>query len=82
MDKGTTTIHLALAALRVTAWWEYVESAANWSDGASREGSSNLWMCQQGFEVAAGEIPLWPWMASEAEREEYIKAWAAKATLG
>ena len=36
LDAGTATIHLLLAALEARAWFEYVESDSNWSDGASR----------------------------------------------
>jgi hypothetical protein len=36
LDAGCACIHLALAMLKARSWWEYVESKANWSDGASR----------------------------------------------
>ena len=41
MDRGCAVFHLLLAHLQADAWWEYVESEANWSDGASREGMLN-----------------------------------------
>ena len=40
LDAGTMTfaLHLRLAALNTTCWWEWVESEANCSDGGSRVG--------------------------------------------
>ena len=40
LDAGTVTfaLHLRLASLRSSAWWEWVESESNCSDGGSREG--------------------------------------------
>ena len=40
LDAGTVTfaLHLQLAALRSSAWWEWVESESNCSDGGSRVG--------------------------------------------
>ena len=36
LDAGAAAIHLLLAALGARAWFEYVESDSNWSDGASK----------------------------------------------
>ena len=40
LDAGTMTfaLHLQLASLRSSAWWEWVESESNCSDGGSRVG--------------------------------------------
>ena len=40
LDAGTVTfaLHLQLASLRSSVWWEWVESESNCSDGGSREG--------------------------------------------
>ena len=40
LDAGTVAfaIHLRLAALKASIWWEWVESESNCSDGGSRVG--------------------------------------------
>ena len=40
LDAGTVTfaLHLQLASLRSSAWWEWVESESSCSDGGSRVG--------------------------------------------
>ena len=81
MDRGCAVAHLALAKLRSTVWFEYVESNSNWSDGASREGLKDPWTRENGFSVGVCEVPIWPWTA-DADRREALLGEAIKATLG
>ena len=44
-------VHVAAFALQASAYYEYVESKANWSDEISREGIQGLWAHRQGFHL-------------------------------
>ena len=48
-------IHLLVFVLDARIWWEWVESEANWSDGASREFGTCLWAKRHEF--ALREVP-------------------------
>ena len=74
LDAGTTTIHLAFAALRCRVWFEYVESDANWSDGPSRELLGNQWLRDKGFSAHTTSIPTWPWLLDPDTRVQSILA--------
>ena len=43
-----STTHSLLASIRCRWWIEWVQSAANCSDGLSRDGVSDVWTTQQG----------------------------------
>ena len=73
LDAGAATIHLMLAALEARAWFEYVESDANWSDGASRLLAADPWAKANGFTVEMGSVPTWPWLAQGNHRMKYIE---------
>jgi len=73
LDAGAATIHLMLAALEARAWFEYVESDANWSDGASRLLAADPWAKANGFAVEMGSVPTWPWLAQGNHRMKYIE---------
>ena len=60
LDAGAAAIHLLLAALATRAWFGYVESDSNWSDGASRLLTGDPWAKANGFSVKMGEAPTWP----------------------
>ena len=51
LDQMTKVIHLGSFALRSQAYYEYVESAANWSDEISRLGHSGQWALNRGFRI-------------------------------
>ena len=72
LDQGVAVIHLLLAALQVRVWFEYVESAANWSDGVSRELEKDPWAQANGFPVAIAEVPLWPWTVEADYRTQRV----------
>ena len=56
-----TGLHLLLTNLRVTSWWEHVDTHANPADGGSRQGTSCKWAKRLGiplewvkFSICAG----------------------------
>ena len=57
-----------MAGLQARGWFEYVESDANWSDGASRMMLDDPWILKEGFLVHEAQVPLWPWMAEPSQR--------------
>ena len=73
LDAGTATIHLLLASLEARAWFEYVESDANWSDGASRMLGADPWAKANGFAVEIGCVPSWPWLAQGSHRIKCVE---------
>ena len=72
LDAGNATIHLLLASLQARAWFEYVESDANWSDGASRLLAADPWIMANGFALDIGSVPSWPWLAQGSHRLENV----------
>ena len=49
LERMAKVIHLALFALKASAYYEYVESHANWSDQISRESLEGIWAAENGF---------------------------------
>ena len=49
LEKMAKVIHLALFALKACAYYEYVESHANWSDQISRQSLEGIWAASNGF---------------------------------
>ena len=73
MDKGCAVVHLALAMLKASVWFEYVESDSNWSDGASRVGLSDKWLRDNRFNPSVCKVPVWPWMAGADQRRSLVE---------
>ena len=73
LDSGAASIHVLLAALGTRTWFEYVESDANWSDGASRLLTLDLWAKANGFEVKMGSVPMWPWVSQGLHRRRHAE---------
>ena len=73
LDSGAAAIQLVLARLHTRPWWEYVESEANWADGASRLLEKDTFLYQQGFQVHRVSVPAWPWVASPDARVDHVK---------
>ena len=73
LDAGTATIHLLLASLGARAWFEYIESDSNWSDGASRLLVDDPWARANQFHVQMGHVPTWPWLAQGRDRIECVE---------
>ena len=50
-------VSLFLFQLKTVVWWDFVESAASWADGVSRDGSVCAWAAAHGFDVAKVTAP-------------------------
>ena len=74
IDEAAATLHLLLARLRIRAWWEYVESKANWSDTLSRDLKDD-WLLAQGFIIHEARLGPWPWAVESDDR------WARASAL-
>ena len=62
-------------------WFEYIESASNWADGASRVLEDDEWASNNGFEFRQGAVPGWPWLTWGQQRIQQVFA-ATGATVG
>jgi hypothetical protein len=80
LDAGAASIHLLLASLQARAWFEYVESDANWSDGASRLLLADPWAAAHGFPIVMGAVPAWPWEAQGSSRIACVEQALARGT--
>ena len=74
LGRGSLTSHLILATAKCRVWWEYVESAANWSDKLSREMQPDQWMVDEAFEFSQCVVPLEPWHPDPASRLQRVAA--------
>ena len=52
LDGMAKVVHLGAFALEAVAYYEYVESKANWSDEISRMGTRGNWARRNGFAVS------------------------------
>ena len=77
---GVEAVHFALAFMGIRVWFEYVESHANWSDGASRDLLEDKWSRENGFKLELEPIPEWPWIQSSEEVTSKVEA-ALRATV-
>ena len=67
LDDITGQFHLVNFALGAAHYYEYVQSASNWSDEISRVGPSGRWAAERGFKVGRCEaMPLILGLPSEA----------------
>ena len=83
LDIGFSAIHLTLAAMHVRAWFEYIESNSNWSDGASRHLLDDPFARSAGFRLAEGQVPLWPWTLTGQQRlDEVLSMTGKKSSVG
>jgi hypothetical protein len=58
VDRSVGLAHLVACEFRISLWFEYVDSHANWADGISRELGDDPFARQHGFRVT--EVPLCP----------------------
>ena len=58
LDALAGSIPAALFALQVWMYFEWVESKSNWADGISREGLSDPWHRENGFEAGVCSFPV------------------------
>ncbi len=57
LDQMTKIIHLRAFAIEAQAYYEYVESKANWFDEISRKGTQGSWADCNGFEIQRCGVP-------------------------
>ena len=77
LDAGTVTfaLHLQLASLRSSVWWEWVESESNCSDGGSREGISCPIAKELGITLKEVDFPDIPAHFMRMTPLEWSKFW-------
>ena len=67
LDQMAKLVHLACFAIRAVPYFEYIESAANWADEISREGTQGNWAPSNAFSVeecgVVVELPTLPTFA-------------------
>ncbi len=74
LDCIVQTAYFVAYAGNIRLWWEYIPSAANWADGASRHLTHDDWARDNGFhllEVPPLDLPYGPLL----DRLESIAAW-------
>ena len=64
-------VHLLLARYAIRVWWEYVDSAANCSDGLSRLFARDPFAIAQNWVTLRSPLPEWGrgWLAPRATLE-------------
>lgn len=77
LDAGTVTfaLHLRLATLRTSAWWEWVESESNCSDGGSRVGTTCPIAKSLGIDLREFSFPAIPFHFMRMEPSEWARFW-------
>ena len=71
-DRISSLFHLACAELRVTSWFEYVESDSNWSDNISRHDRSLVDKLQ--FPVTPMPLPAFLFQGSLAAAWDELRS--------
>ena len=82
LDAGAATIHLLLSALEARAWFEYVESDSNWSDGASRLLTADPWAKVAGFALNLRDVPMYMAMVGAGQPSHKIRRAGAREQIG
>ena len=77
LDAGTLVfaIHLRMARLNITAWWEWVESESNCSDGGSRVGVSCPLAKELGIPLVELPFPTVPRNYLRMQPQEWEDWW-------
>ena len=68
-----TGLHLLLTSLRVTSWWEHVDTHANPADGGSRQGTSCKLAKRLGIPLEWVKFPFVPACMAAAGPTEWLK---------
>ena len=68
-----TGLHLLLTCLRVTSWWEHVDTHANPADGGSRQGTSCKLAKRLGIPLEWVKFPFVPACMAAAGPTEWLK---------
>ena len=72
-DVVLTGLHLLLTSLRVTIWWEHVDTHANPADGGSRQGTSCKLAKRLGIPLQWVKFPFVPACMAAAGPTEWLK---------
>ena len=77
LDAGTLVfaLHLKLARLNATCWWEWVESESNCSDGGSRVGICCPLAASLGIPLVEVPFPCLPGNFMSMSPAEWDKFW-------
>ena len=73
MPQVAAITHVLLAKYGIRAWFEWVSSASNASDGLSRDGLQDMWTLQQNWVDCEAALPPWGDLASLPLR--YLTSW-------
>jgi hypothetical protein len=74
LDCGCAVAHLSMALLRARVWFEYIESQANWADGASRLLESDPFLHREQFVTVRTQVPSWPWLTDADQRVRVLQS--------
>ena len=58
LDEISLLVHAGMFALKAQAFYEWVASESNWSDGISREGAEDEWARRHAFQLSTFTFPL------------------------
>ena len=73
VNSVLTGLHLLLTSLRVTSWWEHVDTHANPADGGSRQGTSCNLAKRLGIPLEWVKFPFVPACMAAAGPTEWLK---------
>ena len=76
-----TSLHLLLTSLRVTSWWEHVDTHANPADGGSRQGKSCKLAKRLGIPLEWVKFPFVPACMAAAGSTEWLKFFKCFSTF-
>ena len=79
LGRSIQIAHLMAAATGAQPWFEFVDSEANWSDGASRRLFLDEFSREHGFRLTRASVPARWWVCSTAELHEQV---GTMGTLG
>ena len=58
LDQMVKAVHLGAFSLQAQAYYEYVESKANWSDEISRLGIKGPWATRNNFQIRHCDVAI------------------------
>ena len=77
LDAGSLTfaLHLRIATLQITPWWEWVESDSNCSDGGSRIGITCPLARELGIHMSQMPFPRLPDDFLSSNPSDWVEFW-------
>ena len=70
LGRSILIANLLAASSGAQPWFEFVDSEANWSDGASRQLFLDKFSQEHGFDLTRARVPAHWWVCSTAELHE------------